>query len=482
MELRRLPFDLMQAIAFYLKLIDLERLNATMDLAIQKILHRPNFLLQPLTIPPYTPLTGSLSYLFGSLRDVAHLELPYGVSWTVPKFCRFLPLLNPTTLHLSSFLDTELVMSDIRPQEASSKPQFQEFFLQSGFPNFTRLTPRIQVLHLKKPIPQHSEQETAEEVVTAPFPRTLHSFFMDAIILPRTQEIMSALPKNLKNLSIQEELGRNASTSPPYSVLPLSYILSRFRELETLAIFSSGAYDLQEYNITHAGEGTVDLFPPTLTTLRLPSCDVFPVKTLIHPSSKASSIVEMSLFSYMEREAPEFSEVDLDLILPPSLQSLKIGMLPIGKTLNRWVSVTAFPKQLQELQITFNHAIPHMLRLLAPLVRLTRLVITFRPVNRSSIAKLVLMPDYVMADLKYLPSSVQELSLRKEFFYNIPSSVVSILPHSLRSLGLEIWKDEFETQFKQRFPSAELKNLRLANLDNEIQPRLPLLWSLQPAR
>lgn len=354
MQFRRLPLDLLQEIAHFLQLEDCVALYATFDRSLQKAFSTPGFFRQ-LTIPTeLRAQSWDVHYFLQAVHNVTQLKLKIGVVFG-PGDLPLILSLNPVEFTLPVSLLTprcDLMMEKYADGSAKkSERHLARFMTRMLLPKFSRLTPRLERLHLvntSRQLPYlmdprkwtQSSQDTPLNPHQDPasfyrFPDSLTALNVDNVPEYAAKYMLDALPKTLRSLHY---------TNIPFGADIASFV-AQFPLLE----------DLQVTRLTNLWWNTdvASSFPTSLTRFSFCSTDSKAFSRFCEDSHFNRSQVTVFEVNFIKATVAKALDPNLDLraLLPPTITdaTIAISAIPYGK-LESFV-ITSLPQSLTSLTL-----------------------------------------------------------------------------------------------------------------------------------
>lgn len=472
MRLRRIAPAFFQLIAFFLELEDLERLYATFDSKIQKLISRPGAIDRLYLRSTGFELQWERILLFRSVRNVRRLE----VRSSIDRPTRFIPLLetlNPLEIvfkcRLSGSDLINLTSSYYSGSATESERRLARFWVPFQIPKFHRLAPRLELLQLGECLESIIYDLSASNTLRLPTPE-------NAEVKP--SKARYKLPPTLKSLTIDEAhvcfadlLPRLPATLLSLSVfyrdsspLNLASIFRQLPQLEYLKIFT------RQQLVWQPAEPTLTV-PKTLTSLCLSVEQAADAQQLLE--QLGSHLTCLSNIEVVALSTSPQAAVSLDLAksLPPTISSLALltGSNNSSQRPNYWDIIT-FPATLTSLSLTVTNAYYGILDLLASLQHLQQLSIggiygTIRIVGKgeSLPSSMPHTERTLRIDTSRIPRSVTDLTI-KDCYYAINTSAIESLPPNLSSLSLTTFSLKLFPTLRDLLPRCRLTILNGINL------------------
>lgn len=330
MELRRLPLDVFRLIAFYSGSIALARLNATLDLSIQRLLQSPNVLSALKILPTFASKPSHLSFLYRSLGMVKHLilEIKDPLNFDDLSFVSRFNALELTLIEANETQDRQRGILSLTALLASANAlNTKQILMALGKPDFQGLAPNLQRLDFELTLYGPTRlgngvnltEEDLLQVQVAPYefvlPPSLTSLHFRSVDVTLFTSVINVLPSTLRELTAHtSEI--HTTADPVVQASWLRLIFDKAPAIEKL--------DLSVCFLV--AEGVTEL-PKTLHTLLLSYQlgNVLDALACIGlGSSRIASLLlheKAFLFQDKNRKPPTIS---LRTLLPPTLETLHL--------------------------------------------------------------------------------------------------------------------------------------------------------------
>ena len=358
MRFGRLPFDLLQSIADYLRLEDYTGLFATFDRSLQKTLSAPGFFRQLSIDADLRTLSWDVHYLLRAAREMGHLIIKDDVSFA-PHELPLILSLNPLELTLPSILllkySTTLLEKYVNDKADKKERHLARFMTVVQLPKFSRLTPRLERLtlsHSLQALPNvlHRmlwDQETSEKPhhdrsSFLRFPDSLVAISSTCVPERVFPFLIEALPNTLRSLEL-------TYISHEQDVASL---IAPFPQLENLHLHRfDGDFRWD------SGAATVSSFPKSLVRLGLSATSAAKLTRFCNDSriqSSQISIIELNL-AMQPYGAASDSELDLRRLLPTSVTEATVTIANARfQDKNDGFTITSLPHSLTALTLQLS--------------------------------------------------------------------------------------------------------------------------------
>lgn len=427
-----LPLDGFRAILPWLDLHSLVLLFCTFDRRMQRLLCLPSTF-SVLTIPRDSTIKQEpLRYFLSSIRNVDELVLGEVVQWSA-RSMSLLTTLNPLRLtanngFLHSSVD-EMVLELKKDPERADLREKLDFFQPSGFPDFARLTTRLE--HLTIDIELNTTDPFSLPPTLTSFEWALSQTFPLYLAFHKVVNHARLLPSNLRSLSINK---------PVMSFVDIMDHFTGLEELKLKRMASFGSDSNDEY-----GSPKMLEWPSMRSTLRTlvwhSDCDNLTESLFSHCSIAASSLHSVDIDA---REEKSPSPAAYWLFLPPTVYALRLAIpSPLADVL------TFLPLQLHYLHLDTPKMPPALIEALYALNNLEELVLK-ASIEISASSDRSLSDEVLLLGL--LPKCLKKLSIQCLSMVPLSNTESVEIPFSLSSLSLGTFALEDLDTLRDRAP------------------------------
>lgn len=458
MSLARLPPDIIRPILVHLDSKDYERLYNTFNRSLQRLLAFPGVIGLLQISSTRSDLSWRQVCFLRAVRNATRLEILSRLNWPL----RLIPLiatLNPLELKLLYQLSNQGIR-DILKKPLSSRRYVKaaRYWTRANFPDFKRLTPRLQTLEFPESLDATTDQEHH-------FLRSAaYGYHEDGRYIPAPSKWQSGdyrFPKSLTALLIHEQShGHLAAllTGLPWTLRSLTLLAPISSRLNAATLFDCFP-QLERLQLAQVNqiewkptEPTTTL-PASLSSLSLSVPNFNRALDFLHQVDPSrSNLAELEV--KVKDRASGSVNVDFAALLPPTMQALRLFSKHIWNSLYK--GITSFPPHLTALSVTLYALSPkatssalHLLYALPSLVELC-LIGPIRVAGTAEAGNAAHKPALVTS---LLPRSLTSLSVPEE---SINASALSHLPLKLSSLTVYYFRLENLPTFRLRHPSCHV--------------------------
>lgn len=478
MALNRIAPELFRLIAPYLDVCDLERLYATFDATLQKILSFSGVFDLIRLSSCSTGLSWLRLYFLRSIRNIRRLEV-LGQPTNPIKFILLLEALNPLEIYISNPFHhpsnpwIENLMQKYQNGTANKEERrLSRLWFPFQIPILTSLAPRLETLELgtcnldtydELPIGEALYLQSASDELKSqtpyPFPRTLTSLtvsetFCKLQSTSKSRSILLDLPTTLRTLRLH-----HFQHGAP---LDLSSILPRLRHLEHFKVITRSKLAWRDSNTS---------FPKTLSSFEcsLPDGE-HAIKMLQLLDLRRSSLESVSI-CLTDHEAMDDSTVLFDFanLLPPTITNFALfykAAMEIGEETTQMWRVTSLPTSLTSLNLQLRVPDHAPIREISGLTRLKSLTlgsfgcvcavgdgetpaVAFQPYDDNSVEA---EEDLLYIDTSKIPRSVTHFGISKYSDLRTSEAAIRELPPNLRNLTLPSFDFKMLPQLRKHSP------------------------------
>lgn len=462
MGLQHLPLEFARPIFAYLPLKALIALFATFDRRLQRLLSSPGAI--PFLVVSRYRLPAPLMYFLSAVRNVDHLAFANNVQWK-PARLSLLSTMNPRQVTISAGLMHKDSLKLLTEYEFCTPSQrllkAARFLTAGGFPDFEKLTPRLELLTMDtysmwqdtiktnnlELISHQRNLARTHRFFEMSFPPSLTSL---SLVIPDESfpiSLLHSIPINLRSLTLGFT-GQMWSCRPP-----LALLLDRFQLLESLYVDSFPHFSvLTELNIS-----------PSLHTMALPlSKDLVGSLNGLTKSNVAMMwLSEIGQSNKLPKENPTTLIIPSE-ICPPNLTRLIYRSSEESPV----VALASIPASLTSLHLHIRTApyflnSMHSLKLqslsLSVFAGSLELVSDTPSEDKPSDFFSLLQPkSLVKLSVKHLPRFLKHLIIIGRLRETMDPILVLDLPPSLRQLRLPALTSELLSSMKTHLPECKV--------------------------